>query len=128
MGLFSLYKPKEYKYRYIYYDPKKEAQKEREKQREAVEKMAESGEYKPTITPRNVSRNGSTKQQSPLRDVPSVKYQTDHYHGVVVCHCLFSVEINLGNNFGSRVIFIEHYYKFRRIKPLKAIPCGIFVF
>jgi len=31
MGLFSLYKPKEYKYRYIYYDPKKEALKEREK-------------------------------------------------------------------------------------------------
>jgi len=26
MGLFNLYKPKEYKYRYIYYDPKKEAQ------------------------------------------------------------------------------------------------------
>lgn len=49
MGLFSLYKPKEYKYRYIYYDPKKETQKEREKQREAAEKMAESGEYKPTI-------------------------------------------------------------------------------
>ena len=49
MGLFSLYKPKEYKYRYIYYDPKKGAQKEREKQREAAEKMAESGEYKPTI-------------------------------------------------------------------------------
>ena len=49
MGLFSLYKPKEYKYRYIYYDPKKEAQKEREKQREAAEKRVESGEYKPTI-------------------------------------------------------------------------------
>lgn len=49
MGLFSLYKPKEYKYRYIYYDPKKEAQKEREKQREAAEKSVESGEYKPTI-------------------------------------------------------------------------------
>lgn len=31
MGLFNLYKPKEYKYRYIYYDPKKEASKEREK-------------------------------------------------------------------------------------------------
>ena len=49
MGLFSLYKPKEYKYRYIYYDPKKEAQKEREKQRETAEKSVESGEYKPTI-------------------------------------------------------------------------------
>lgn len=49
MGLFSLYKPKEYKYRYIYYDPKKEARDEREKQREAAEKSVESGEYKPTI-------------------------------------------------------------------------------
>ena len=49
MGLFSLYKPKEYKYRYIYYDPKKEARDEREKQREAADKRAESGEYQPTI-------------------------------------------------------------------------------
>ena len=49
MGLFSLYKPKEYKYRYIYYDPKKEAQKDREKQREAAVKRAEGGEYQPTI-------------------------------------------------------------------------------
>ena len=30
MGFFNLYKPREYKYRYIYYDPKKEAQKERD--------------------------------------------------------------------------------------------------
>ncbi|KAB2822807.1 MAG: hypothetical protein BGP01_01155 [Paludibacter sp. 47-17] len=30
MGFFSLHKPLQYKYRYIYYDPKKEAQKERE--------------------------------------------------------------------------------------------------
>ncbi|MBN2766471.1 MAG: hypothetical protein JXR27_08885 [Paludibacteraceae bacterium] len=49
MGLFSLYKPKEYKYRYIYYDPKKEAREEKEKQREASEKRAESGEYQPII-------------------------------------------------------------------------------
>ena len=49
MGLFSLYKPKEYKYRYIYYDPKKEARDEREKQREAADKRAEGGEYQPTI-------------------------------------------------------------------------------
>lgn len=45
MGFFKLYKPKEYKYRYIYYDPKKEAQKEREK----MEQAAESGEYRPSI-------------------------------------------------------------------------------
>ena len=46
MGFFSFYKPRKYDYRYIYYDPKKEAQKEREK------RLAESGgeiEYTPTI-------------------------------------------------------------------------------
>lgn len=49
MGLFNLYKPKEYKYRYIYYDPKKEAQKEREQQLSNQEKAANDGEYRPTI-------------------------------------------------------------------------------
>ena len=39
MGLFSLYKPKEYKYRYIYYDPKKEALKEREKKIRIIRQM-----------------------------------------------------------------------------------------
>jgi hypothetical protein len=34
MGFFNLYKPRTYGYRYIYYDPKKEAQKERLKQQE----------------------------------------------------------------------------------------------
>ena len=29
-GFFNLYKPREYKFRHIYYDPKKEAAKERE--------------------------------------------------------------------------------------------------
>ena len=48
MGFFNLYKPKEYNYRYIYYDPKKEALKEREKQIAAAEKVRD-GEYKPTI-------------------------------------------------------------------------------
>jgi len=47
MGLFSLYKPKEYKYRYIYYDPKKEARNEREKNQETDPK--EDGTYRPTI-------------------------------------------------------------------------------
>ncbi len=48
MGFFNLYKPKEYNYRFIYYDPKKEAQKEREKKTEASEKKS-NGEYKPSI-------------------------------------------------------------------------------
>ncbi len=48
MGLFSLYKPKEYNYRFIYYDKKKEAAKEREK-KFSVDENEIPGEYKPTI-------------------------------------------------------------------------------
>lgn len=47
MGFFKLYKPKEYKYRFIYYDPKKEAQKEREKK--LAEEQNNSGEFRPSI-------------------------------------------------------------------------------
>ncbi|MDD3078783.1 MAG: hypothetical protein PHH37_06735 [Paludibacter sp.] len=45
MGFFNLYKPKEYNYRYIYYDPKKEAKKERDKETNGNE----DGEYKRII-------------------------------------------------------------------------------
>lgn len=37
MGFFRLYKAREYKPRYIYYDPKKDAKKEREMKRELSE-------------------------------------------------------------------------------------------
>jgi len=33
MGFFNLYKPREYGYRFIYYDPKKEEKKEKERLR-----------------------------------------------------------------------------------------------
>lgn len=56
MGFFNLYKPKEYKYRYIYYDPKKEAQKEREMKQAAREKSEEDGVYRPTIIRRGIFR------------------------------------------------------------------------
>ncbi len=46
MGFFKLHKPLEYKYRYIYYDPKKEARKEREQSTNTPE---QPGEYKRTI-------------------------------------------------------------------------------
>jgi len=49
MGFFNLYKPREYKYRYIYYDPKKEAQKERDKEMAERDEAAAKGEYRPTI-------------------------------------------------------------------------------
>lgn len=48
MGFFKIYKPKKYDYRYIYYDPKKEAQKEREKRMAQGTENAES-EFKTSI-------------------------------------------------------------------------------
>ena len=45
MGFFNLHKPLQYKYRYIYYDPKKEAQKEREQQLKANSE-ADQQQYK----------------------------------------------------------------------------------
>lgn len=63
MGLFSLYKPKEYKHRYIYYDPKKEAQNNREKEQEQEAKTKEDGVYRPTIR-RGTFREMANKNKS----------------------------------------------------------------
>lgn len=49
MGFFNLYKPKEYKYRYIYYDPKKEARLEREKQLANEQNAKSDSTYRPGI-------------------------------------------------------------------------------
>lgn len=49
MGFFNIYKPKEYKPRFIYYDPKKEAMKEREKQRLHDENLEKDGEFHTSI-------------------------------------------------------------------------------
>jgi len=51
MGFFNLHKPLQYKYRYIYYDPKKEALKERENAMNEAGKPVESDNagYKPSI-------------------------------------------------------------------------------
>ncbi len=56
MGFFNLYKPRKYDYRYIYYDPKKEAQKEREKR--LAEGGESDGEFKTTI------RRGSFREEA----------------------------------------------------------------
>lgn len=48
MGFFNLHKPSEFKHRYIYYDPKKEAQKERE-QKNANQKQEGVDGYTPGI-------------------------------------------------------------------------------
>ena len=67
MGLFNLYKPKEYKYRYIYYDPKKEASKEREKKMEESKTKAD-GTYKPTILKRGAFREMANQNKSIRRE------------------------------------------------------------
>lgn len=67
MGLFNLYKPKEYKYRYIYYDPKKEASKEREKKLEES-KANEDGSYRPTIIKRGAFREMANQNKSIRRE------------------------------------------------------------
>ena len=67
MGLFNLYKPKEYKYRYIYYDPKKEASKEREKKLEES-KGNEDGTYRPTIIKRGAFREMANQNKSIRRE------------------------------------------------------------
>ncbi len=67
MGLFNLYKPKEYKYRYIYYDPKKEASKEREKKLEES-KANEDGTYRPTIIKRGAFREMANQNKSIRRE------------------------------------------------------------
>lgn len=56
MGFFKLYKPKKYNYRYIYYDPKKEAQKERD-EKYGEKEIDEKGEFKTSI------RRGSFREQ-----------------------------------------------------------------
>jgi hypothetical protein len=63
MGLFSLYKPKEYKYRYIYYDPKKETRDAREKELQAQEQAKADGTYRPTIR-RGTFREMANKNKS----------------------------------------------------------------
>ena len=67
MGLFNLYKPKEYKHRYIYYDPKKEASKEREKKLEET-KANEDGTYRPTIIKRGAFREMANQNKSIRRE------------------------------------------------------------
>ena len=67
MGLFNLYKPKEYKYRYIYYDPNREASKEREKKMEESKTNAD-GTYKPTILKRGAFREMANQNKSIRRE------------------------------------------------------------
>ena len=68
MGFFNLYKPKEYKYRYIYYDPKKEAKEERARQREKQEESDDNAEYRPKIIKRGSFREMADKNKNLRRE------------------------------------------------------------
>ncbi len=64
MNFFKLHKPLVYKYKPIYYDPKKEAMKERQKQKEAAEKSAEDGNYRPSVLRRGAFREMADKNRN----------------------------------------------------------------
>lgn len=70
MGFFSLHKPLQYKYRYIYYDPKKEAQKEREQKMNAQEqeggykRIIQRGTFREMANQRHAQRKSSVVQSN----------------------------------------------------------------
>ena len=68
MGFFNLYKPKEYKPRFIYYDPKKEAKEERDRQREKETEIDGDTEYRPRIIKRGTFREMADKNKNLRRE------------------------------------------------------------
>lgn len=68
MSFFKLHKPLVYKYKPIYYDPKKEASEERKKQMSAKETPSSTAEeqnssYEPKILKRGVFREMADKDR-----------------------------------------------------------------
>ena len=63
MSFFKLHKPSVYKYKPIYYDPKKDAKKTRQKSAENAATATEDGTYKPTIK-RGTFREMADKNRS----------------------------------------------------------------
>ena len=68
MGFFNIYKGKEYKPRYIYYDPKKEAKEERDRQREKDTNLDDNAEYQPKIIKRGTFRAMADKNKNLRRE------------------------------------------------------------
>lgn len=64
MNFFKLHKPLVYKYKPIYYDPKKEAMKERQKQMEDAGKAADDGSYRPSVLRRGAFREMADKNRN----------------------------------------------------------------
>ncbi|MDD4488997.1 MAG: hypothetical protein PHD30_00665 [Paludibacter sp.] len=64
MSFFKLHKPLVYKYKPIYYDPKKEAQKERMKNLEKDKQTEENGGYEPKVLHRGAFREMADKNRN----------------------------------------------------------------
>lgn len=66
MNLFKIHKPLVYKYKPIYYDPKKEAQQERMKSLENDKNAAGSGGYEPKVLRRGAFRALADKNKNSM--------------------------------------------------------------
>lgn len=64
MNFFKLHKPLVYKYKPIYYDPKKEAMKERQKQMDDAGKATDDGSYRPTVLRKGAFRDIADKNRN----------------------------------------------------------------
>ncbi len=67
MRFFKIHKPLKYRYRPIYYDPKKEAQKEREKQAQEQGNEGSEEKYQPKILKRGSFREMHDKNNKSAR-------------------------------------------------------------
>lgn len=67
MNFFKIHKPLKYRYRPIYYDPKKEAQKEREKKANQEAEGSEEETYQPKILRRGTFREMHDKNTQARR-------------------------------------------------------------
>jgi len=64
MNFFKIHKPLVYKYKPIYYDPKKEAMKERQKQKDETGATADDGKYRPSVLRRGAFRDMADKNRT----------------------------------------------------------------
>ena len=83
-GFFKLYKPREYKYKPIYYDPKKEAAKERERKLE--QEANGDGSYTPRI-----QRGSFREQADKLKNTRGVHVRQSNIRLFIILAILFAI-------------------------------------
>jgi len=87
MGFFNIYKPKEYKHRFIYYDSKKEAKEEKARQREQEEQTNDNAEYRPRIIKRGTFREMADKNKNLRRE----QAQKSNFRIVIILVILLAI-------------------------------------